>query len=293
MSLCSVCASRCRTDAPLAEHTWYRLGGAARWLAHPESREELAALLNECAQAGIEWRMLGRGANILVTDTGFDGLVIKLDAPAFKLIDWSTDGVTAGAGVDAFELVKASATRGYRGLEALAGIPGLVGGLVRMNAGGKYGCVADSLARVEVMTPQGAVRQLEAGALELRYRHAKLDGAIVLSATFALEQVDPEQALARFREIWREKHAAQPAVAARSAGCIFKNPPNDAAGRLIDLAGLKGTRIGGAEVAEAHANFILAYEDCTSADILELVAHVQQRVRGAFNVELELEVDVW
>lgn len=281
----------CQLEVPLAEHTWYGLGGPARWFFTPHTEEQLGAVLERCAQNAIPWHILGRGANVLVRDRGVDAAVIKLSWERLELDN--PQAVYAAAGVDFTSLVKLTAERGYRGLENLAGIPGSVGGIIRMNAGGKHGYVAQYVRSVQVMSPRATVLTRRPEEMGFGYRSSRLDGAVVIGAVFRLEPGDPQATIARFREIWREKHAAQPAVSAKSAGCIFKNPPGHAAGKLIDEAGLKGHRYGGAEISTKHANFIVAYPGATAQDVLNLIEVAKERVLKSTGIELGLEVEIW
>lgn len=293
MSWCSGLEAICRADVPLAEYTWYGLGGAARWFCTPRDEGELAELLARCRGAGMAWRVLGRGANVLVRDAGFDGAVLHLCGPAWEALRFDGPALAGGAGADFPKLVKKSAERGLAGLEGLAGIPGTLGGAIRMNAGGKYGSIGTTVRRVRVMRPDGEIETRAAAQVAFGYRTSRLDGAIVLAAELELAAGDREALVARFRTIWNEKAANQPPLSAKSAGCIFKNPPGAAAGALIDQAGLKGVRRGAAEISSRHANFILAYPGARAQDILDLVALAQERVAERFDVKLELEVDVW
>lgn len=293
MSWCSDLASICQADVPLADHTWYGLGGRARWLVTPRNEDELAETLSRCVAAGVRWRILGRGANLLVRDAGVDGAVIKLDTPHWTRIEIERTSITAGAGADFTRVVRESLAAGLVGLEGLAGIPGSVGGIVRMNAGGKWGEIGAHVVSVRVMTPRGDIVVRSHTELDFAYRHSTLDGGIVLSATFALDRGDAAAALAQFREVWQQKHAEQPSVSMRSAGCIFKNPPGHAAGALIDQAGLKGLRHGGAEISTRHANFIVTRDGATAADVLTLIETARARVRQDTGIELELEIEVW
>lgn len=303
MTWCSDFASICQTDAPLAELTWYRLGGPARWLFTPTSAGQLADLVRAANAADVPWRVLGRGANVIVPDEGFDGAVIRLTASAFTAIDWPNDDapvraetlneIRVGAGVDFPKLCKQACERGRGGLAGLAGIPGTVGGIIRMNAGGKYGQIADVVSGVEVVTADGAVETWPRDRLEFGYRRSNLAGHIVVGATLALPPGDRAGLLAEHRRVWQEKATDQPPVGARSAGCIFKNPRENPAGLLLDQAGLKGTRVRGAEISPRHANFIVAYQDATAQDVLDLIALAKDRVRERHGVELESEVDLW
>ncbi len=283
----------CQPEVPLAPHTWYGLGGPARWLLAPRSEDELATILRRCAEHHVPWRVLGKGANVLVRDEGFAGAVIKLSEPAWEVTRFDDPRVHAAGGVDFPRLVRQTIARGLVGLEILAGIPGTVGGAVRMNAGGKYGYLAQFVSSARVLTPAGQVEVRGNGELGFGYRHARLAGAIVLEATLELSPGDVPAAMERFREIWNEKYATQPPVSAKSAGCIFKNPPGHAAGRLVDEAGLKGTRRGQAEISPRHANFIMAYPGARAADVLDLITLAQERVRARTGIELEPEVDIW
>lgn len=334
-----------RHDVPLCAHTWFHLGGPARWLASPRDETELAALVGRAAAADVPWRVLGRGANVLVRDGGFPGLVIRLEAPAFSGIEFgaqrrpagagkhgehrrlagaeieivpargqcspsfdsadvdSVHGesatinpsniVRAGAGADFPKFIRDTLTRGLLGLEALAGVPGTVGGLVRMNAGGKYGETGQFVRTVRVLDKDRQIADLSHEQVGFRYRHTDLEGCIVLSATFELTPGDASDGLARHKTIWTEKHKSQPAVAQRSAGCIFKNPPGGSAGRLIDQAGLKNTRVGGATISPKHANFILASDSATAQNVIDLIGLAKDRVAAAAGIMLETEIEIW
>lgn len=283
-----------RTDVPLRDHTWYRLGGPARWFCQPRDERELARLLARLRDAGIAWRVLGGGANVIIRDEGFSGAVIRLASGAFEAIRFEPEGVVvAGAGADLPRLVRATLDHGLVGLEALAGIPGTVGGAVRMNAGGRYGEIGRFVRLVRVMERDGTLVDRSASEVGFAYRDSQLAGCVILAATLSLRPGDAEAARRRHRAIWMEKYGSQPALAARTSGCVFKNPPGAAAGRLLDQAGLKGTRIGGAEISRRHANFIEAHDDATAADVLHLITLAKERVRAATGIELEPEVEIW
>lgn len=306
-----------RERVPLREHTWYRLGGPARWLAAPRDEAELSAVLRRCADAGVEVRFLGKGANLLVSDDGVDGTVIRLAGPFWERV--SIEGepldcgngdlpdqdarlrasfsgrsgvrMTAAAGADLMKVVKKTAHLGLAGIEGLAGIPASIGGAVRMNCGGRYGEIGHCVRSVRVVSPDGAIR--ERGNVRFGYRSTNLGADRVLGATLELTPGDPPAVEAEYERVWREKTSSQPNLNQRTAGCVFRNPPGDAAGRLIDHCGLKGTRVGGAEVSTVHANFIVAQSGATAADVLILADEVAQRVEAETGVRLELEVEVW
>ena len=286
-------AEICQADAPLRDYTWYRLGGPARWLLSPRDEAELAAVLARCRKHDVPWRVLGRGANVLVRDEGIDGAVIRLTGAAWEILCWEGATVYAGAGADFPPLVKQSVERGLLGLESLAGIPGTVGGIIRMNAGGKYGQIADCTRDVRVCDETGRITTRSAAEVGFGYRRTNLAGCVVLGATFTLRQGERAAAIQRFQEIWEEKSATQAAVSQRSAGCIFKNPPGEHAGRLLDAQKLKGVRVGGAEISRQHANFIVAHEGATARNVLDLITLARDRVRESEGIELELEVEIW
>lgn len=285
-------AEHVRPDVPLAPLTWFGLGGAAELLAEPVDVDELARLRFRAREAGVPFRVLGRGANVLVRDEGVAGVVVRLTAGAFCEERAEGEALIAGAGVDLMQLVRRCCRDGLGGLEGLAGIPATVGGAVRMNAGGRYGAFGDRIARVTVLTPDGRIETRGREELKFGYRSAALGDDIVLSAHLALDRQDPEALEGRYRRIWNEKRAAQP-MADHSAGCIFKNPPGAAAGALIDRAGCKGMTEGAARVSDRHANFIVAARGAAARDVRRLAERVRATVEQRFGVELEYEVEFW
>lgn len=293
MSWCSDFEEIVRAEVPLRTYTWYQLGGPARWFCVPRDERELAAVLRRIREDRIPWRVLGGGANVVVRDEGFDGVVIHLRGPVFEKVEFVDEVVYTGAGADLPKLTRATIKRGLVGLEALAGIPGTVGGAVRMNAGGRHGEIGGLVREVRVLEPNGEIVARRAAEVGFAYRRTNLDGCVVLGVRLGLQREDAEWALERHRQIWNEKHENQPSIAARSSGCIFKNPPGQSAGRLLDEAGLKGVRVGGAEISTRHANFIVAGDDATADDVLKLIQLAKERVREARGVELQPEVDIW
>jgi UDP-N-acetylmuramate dehydrogenase len=285
-------AERVRRDEPLAGRLWYKLGGTARYFFAPESVEELQAVWRQARAAGVPVRVLGGGANTLVRDTGFDGLVLRLDAPAFTAVRWDGPRVVAGAGVDLLQLTRDSVQAGLSGLEALAGVPGTVGGATVMNAGGKFGEFADVVESATLLDETGAIIELSRDQLGFGYRRSAVGGRVVLAVTLRLVPAAVDVVRERFQEIWRIKTATQP-FAAHSAGCVFRNPPQEPAGKLIDRLGLKGTRCGQARVSERHGNFIVADDGARAEDVLTLAEQVRATVRQRTGIALELEIDVW
>ncbi len=310
-SLLAEMGIRHETDVPIGkEMTWYGVGGSADVLAHPAGIAQLSALAARCHDNGIPVYVLGSGANLLVRDEGVRGVVVKLDDPSFSQIKVEGTTLTAGPGVDLFKLVLESARRGLAGLAHVAGIPASVGGAVRMNAGGAFGDIGSTVRKVHVMAENGQVYCRDRDDLVFGYRTTNIVAPYILDVEFDMDEADPQEIARRVKEIFLYKRNTQP-MAENSAGCAFKNPSipipgheteeggpppptrRESAGKLIDQAGLKGYRIGGAEVSERHANFIFTHPGCTAADVLALMDHVRQAVLDRCGVVLEREVVVW
>lgn len=286
-------ASAVRREEVLATRTTLRVGGAARILAEPAGEADLAAILQRTTALGVPVIMLGRGSNLLVPDAGVDAVVISLGHPAWQHFAPEADGrVRVGAGLRLKNLCGLATKAGLVGFEFLEGIPGNVGGALRMNAGAMGGWMFDVVDEVRVMSRQGVARTYAKAEMHVDYRHcAELETAIALEALLRPARVAPgeDEAIRRQIDAYRDKrHHSQPREP--SAGCIFKNPPDNSAGRLIDQAGLKGERIGGAEVSTVHANFIINRGGATAADVIALVRRVRARVQEASGVTLEPEV---
>ncbi len=300
------CEAICQPEVALAPFTWYKLGGPAEWFLTPRDEIELSLVLRRCAEHQVPWRILGGGANLLVSDEGVRGAVIRLEGESFCggggngtgrhwALRSNADGnsVTLGGGVDLTRLIKHAAMNGWGGFERLAGIPGTVGGAIAMNAGGRWGAIGDLVRSVGVVDAAGLKAALSAADVGFEYRRTRLAGRIVCTAVLEFTPDEPRRTWERYLEVWNTKYATQPPVSERSAGCIFKNPPGQSAGALIDRAGLKGARRGGAEVSRRHANFIVAQRDASASDVLGLIETVRETVAREFGVRLELEIVVW
>ena len=277
---------------PLAGHNWFRVGGAARYFLRPQSQQQLQEVSRRCRANDIPIRVLGFGANLLISDQGVSAAVIRLNAPAFKELHFNGDTCFAAAGVDMQKLVFECLRRGKSGLECLTGIPGTVGGGVRMNAGGNFGDIGTCVRRVKLMDENGVVFYREKPDLAFRYRATNIRSRYILGAEFALSDEDPKRIMRRVKEIWIHKKNSQP-LTSRNAGCIFKNPRGLSAGALIDKAGLKAARVGGAIVSERHANFILTDKGATAADVQGLISLIQKRVKAEYGLQLEMEIELW
>jgi UDP-N-acetylmuramate--L-alanine ligase/UDP-N-acetylenolpyruvoylglucosamine reductase len=280
-----------RREEPLARKTTLGVGGAARLYAEPAGAEDLRILLAAASQRKIPVLVLGRGSNLLVPDGGVDGLVVAFAHEAWSRFEQRAGGrVWAGAGLRLKRLCGLAAAAGLAGFEFLEGIPGSVGGALRMNAGAMGGWMFDVVEEVELMTLGGEVKTLRRAEMHVDYRHCtELRDAIALGALLKPAGTKAAEAISRQIGLYRKKrHESQPREP--SAGCVFKNPPGDSAGRLIDACGLKGERVGDAEISPVHANFIINRGGATGADVIELIRRVRARVRGLQGVELEPEV---
>ncbi len=240
----------------------------------------------------IPLKVLGAGANVLIDDDGFNGVVVRLDQPAFKKVLRNGSQLQVGAGVDLMPFSRQCSEKGLSGLEGMAGIPATVGGAVRMNAGGRFGDFGDVVDEVEVIGSDGVAERWNRGRLAFGYRKSAIRDEVITDAYLTLHDTDPVKCGERFQEYWRLKRQSQP-IAENSAGCIFKNPPGKSAGALIDQAGLKGARMGGARVSEKHANFIVADSGAKTADVLRLIDLIRERVSTEFATDLQTEVDIW
>lgn len=281
-----------REAEPLAQHTWFRLGGPAEFFAEPHTVEELAALVRRCHDAGVPIRVLGGGSNLLVRDDGVTGVVVRLSAPPFNEIRVQGQTVTAGGGARLGHVISTVVRDGLAGLEPLVGIPGTIGGALHGNAGSRGGDIGQWTCRATVMSRTSEIIERQREDLVFSYRQSSLDELVILGCQFQLEEEDPQELTKRMQKLWIVKKASQP-LGHQSAGCIFKNPRGISAGMLIDQAGLKATRVGGAEVSDRHANFIVTDADATAADVLRLIELVRSRVAERLGVELETEIEIW
>jgi len=281
-----------KTDITLANYTWYGVGGNADYVITPRTVEELADVVKRCSENSVPLRVIGLGSNLLVRDSGVEGAVIKLEGEIFGTARFDEQTIWAPAGVNLSKLVLDCVRKGLGGLEALTGIPGSIGGAVRMNAGGNFGDIGAAIESVVLMDNEGSIYERAKPELVFDYRTTNITASIILEAKLQLSEADPDQLLKTTKEIWIYKKNSQP-LTNKNAGCVFKNPRGLSAGAIIDRAGLKGLRLGGAEVSEKHANFIVTHEECTSADILSLIDMIKLRVKESCDIDLELEIEVW
>jgi len=278
-------------NLPMAELSTLRVGGPAEAVVYPESEMELAGITSALNKIAVPWRVIGRGSNILASDAGVAGVIIVLDRNFGSIRRLAQRRVMAEAGCSLTKLTSWCAKHGLSGLEFAVGIPGSVGGAVKMNAGAWGRMIADVIDSARLINRQGECYECPLTKKNFSYRSWRQPpGEIITAAVFRLEEKLPEEILAEGRELLRQRQESQPKAVA-SAGSFFKNPPGEAAGRLIEQAGLKGLTCGGAMVSEVHANFMVNTGHAKAQDFFDLMRLVQDRVRGKFAVVLEPEVE--
>ncbi len=281
-----------KENCPLASYTWFGLGGAVEYFIQPETTEHLRTVVLRCRENEVPLRLLGFGSNLLIGDEGVKGAVVKLDSEEFCGFEFEGNTLEAGAGANLNKLVLDSVRKGLSGMEALTGIPGSIGGAVRMNAGGSFGDIGSSIKSITVMDKEGNIFEKKKPELVFDYRWVNVTAPVILKATIELAESDPDAMLKTVKEVWIYKKNSQP-LNTKNAGCIFKNPRGMSAGALIDRAGLKGTQLGGAVVSEKHANFITTEKGCTSTDVKKLIELIKTKVKETLDVELETEIEIW
>ena len=284
-------ATLLRRDEPMARHTTLRVGGPADVFVEPATEADLAAILKFCAQHAVACFILGRGSNLLVRDGGFRGVVVRLSQPEFSRIVVAGTRLRCGAGARLKQVAIEARRNALAGLEFLEGIPGCVGGALRMNAGAMGGATFDAVRSVRVMDFAGTVRELAPDEMAVAYRVCgALKQQVALGAVLQGTSDAVEAIVQRMNAFSQKRWSSQPA--APSAGCLFKNPPMIPAGKLIDELGLKGTRVGGARVSQEHGNFLVNDGQATAADVLELIRQLQARARAERGIELHTEVEI-
>ena len=278
-------------DEPLAKHTSLRIGGPADVYVEPASESDLAAVVKYCHERSLPFFVIGRGSNLLVRDGGVRGVVICLAHASFSRIDIAGERLHCGAGAKLKAVAVEAKRSGLSGVEFLEGIPGSVGGALRMNAGAMGGATFDAVESVRLMDFAGHVRELAPKEMSVEYRSCPiLKTNIALGVVFKCKSAPRGEIEQRMKAFNEKRWESQPA--ARSAGCTFKNPPTIVAGKLIDELGLKGTRVGGAVVSAEHGNFIVNDGNATARDVLELIAILQARAKEARGIELRTEIEI-
>lgn len=284
---------RIRKDELLSGHTTFKIGGPARYFVEPLDLDDLRLLVKLAGKYKMPFLIIGAGSNLLVSDRGIRGVVIKLNSQNFKKLSFGNNVVTAGSGCLLSQVIKNSQKRSLSGIEFLAGIPGTVGGALAMNAGICGKNIGDLVEEITIMDYNGNIKKLTRSKIKFGYRSSSLSKYIVLNASLRLSinrQAEIASAIKNYLDSRKEKQE----LSLPSAGCVFKNHHSmGPAGRLIDLCGLKGKRIGGACVSEKHANFIVNAGKASAADVSALMDAVREKVETRFKVTLKPEIKIW
>ena len=279
-----------RTDEPMKQHTTFRIGGAADYFVSPQTTDQIKNIIDLCKSEEMPWYVIGNGSNLLVSDQGYRGVIIQL-YKEMSQVEVEGNVIRAQAGASLARIAGAALEAGLTGFEFAAGIPGTLGGACVMNAGAYGGEMKDILQKVTVLTPDGTVQTLSVEELELSYRHSIIPekGYLVISAVLKLQPGNADEIQSIMDDL-KEKRVSKQPLEYPSAGSTFKRPEGYFAGKLIQDAGLRGFRVGGAQVSEKHCGFIINRDQATSTDICQLMQQVSEIVYEKFGVRLEPEV---
>ncbi|MFO7951218.1 MAG: UDP-N-acetylmuramate dehydrogenase [Bacillota bacterium] len=279
-----------RKNKPMARYTSWKVGGPADYFVSPADLEELILVIQQCDQHNLPLYILGNGTNLLVLDGGIRGMVVQIGS-AFSYVNTYAGELEAGAGTPMFQLSKNAAEAGLRGLEFAVGIPGSLGGALIMNAGAFGGYIGELVESVKLVDFNAEVKTVNRDQLSFSYRSSNLIGTgVIVEARLKMDHGDPAELLQTMQYYSEERRRRHPNLP--SAGSVFRNLPDKPAGRIIDEAGAKGMRIGGAEVSKEHANFIVNTGGATAADILSLIEKVRKLVKEKFGLELRPEIRI-
>ncbi|MCX5699335.1 MAG: UDP-N-acetylmuramate dehydrogenase [Candidatus Omnitrophica bacterium] len=285
-------AKAIKTKVNLAGYTSFKIGGQAKYFFEPKNLKQLQQVLILAKHAGLRVFILGAGSNILVSDSGLDGLVIKLSNKSFKQLDCQGSCLTAGSGLKLNALISFSRNKNLSGLEFLTGIPGTLGGCLMGNAGAWGKAIGELVKQVGVLDYNGKLKLLESKQLKFAYRKSNLNNYIIIWAKLKLLAKEKKAIAAKINQYLLRRKQSQ-GNNLPNAGCIFKNPACGSAGRLIDNCGLKGMARGGAVISKLHANFILNTGKAKSRDVLSLMDLTRKKVKERFKINLEPEIKIW
>ncbi|MCH5375902.1 MAG: UDP-N-acetylmuramate dehydrogenase [Planctomycetes bacterium] len=276
----------------LAPYTWLRLGGAAQYFAEPTNLDELIGLVRRCRERDVPVRLLGSGSNLLIRAEGVPGLVIHLTSAEFAAVSVQDGIITVGGGAKLSHLIASAVREGLGGLEQLVGIPGSVGGALHGNVSCHGTDIGQCTRSATVLTHAGEVVSHQREELVFAYRESSLDELVILDARFELEPMDADELTKRMQKQWIVNKAAQP-LQNENTAMIFRDPGGISAATLIEEAGLKSARVGGAEISDRNANYIVSQREATSSDVLALIEYLRERVAERLGVELQTAIDVW
>jgi UDP-N-acetylenolpyruvoylglucosamine reductase len=280
-----------RLYEPLAKHTTLRVGGPAQFWVEPRTEATLSELIRFCRRESLPLFVIGRGSNLLVRDGGIRGVVVHPCGGDFDRVEVSGNEISAGVGAKLKQIAYAGKAAGLGGLEWMEGIPGAVGGALRMNAGAMGSQTFENVLRVRYLDEEGNAHEKKPTEMDVHYRHVvALERNCAVSAVFKGTPAAAEEIERRLDESQEKRRTSQPA--AKSAGCIFKNPPTIPAGKLVDELGLKNSAVGQARVSEVHGNFIVNDGNATATEVLALIAKIQETARAQRGIDLETEVQI-
>lgn len=276
---------------PMARHTTYRIGGAAELFVQADSPTAVRQVLMACAEEGLPWMVVGRGSNLLVSDEGFPGVILTLGRDFKRMsCDLGTNRLVAGGAVLLSSVVQEAMRQELSGLEFAVGTPGSLGGAVRMNAGSRDEWMGSVMESVVLITPEEGIQRVPASAIDWQYRHTDIpENAVIAECEISMKESDPFFIRGRMEANMARRKKSQP-LGQPSCGSVFKNPEGASAAKMIDELGLKGRSVGGAQVSEVHANFIVNTGGATARDVRELMGIVQTEVEKAYGITLEPEV---
>lgn len=281
-----------KLNEPLKNKTSFKIGGCAKFFYEPESLADLKLIISAAKKNRIKIFIIGAGSNILISDKGVNGLVLQLNSTFFKKITCDGNYLTVGSGIMLGGLLQVAQEKGLSGLEFLIGIPGTVGGALMMNAGAWNKSIGDLTEDVNVMDYRGKIELLRKKDIKFEYRSSGLEKYIILSVRLKLYKKNKEEIGRNLNKFLKARRTAQD-IAFPNAGCVFKNPLGESAGKLMDLCGLKGRKIGGAFISAKHANFILNRNNAKAQDVLKLMKLAVRCVREKFKINLEPEIKIW
>ncbi len=281
-----------RHNIKLSAYTSFKIGGPARFFLQPKDICQLKAAVKALKNENISFKILGAGSNLLIKDGGFDGAVIRLRAPYFSRIKFSGKHAQAGAGLLISQFIVKAKARGLGGAEFLSGIPGTLGGALVMNAGAWHEDISKIVEKITVMDYNGKVKIIATGSAGFKYRSSGLNKYIVLSVSLHMEKKALSEINSEVSYYLKKRQEMQD-LKYPSAGCVFRNPKNDFAGRLIDACGLKGKQFGRAMISNRHANFIVNKGGAQAEDVLGLIEFVRKTVKDKYEISLEPEIKIW
>lgn len=281
-----------KLSEPLKNKTTFKIGGRAKFFYRPKNIIDLKQAVLFAKKEGLKIFVIGAGSNILVSDKVVNGLILRLNSPFFKKVSFAGNQIIADAGVMLGSLIQGAKQKGLSGLEFLAGIPGTLGGALMMNAGAWGKDIGGLTESVKVIDPNGKARDLSGKDIKFAYRDSGLEKYIILSARLKLSKKSKEEIQYSLNKYLRARRSSQD-TAFPNAGCVFKNPDGESAGKLIDLCGLKGKKIGGAFISNKHANFILNKKNALSRDVLSLMEFARRTVKNKFKINLQPEIKIW